>query len=146
MCNGGLLAAFIAWLESDAYINLMDEVVRAGASYVALALEVFAVFLVTVGGVVTAVRSVRAFFRGAGKDFVRNKEVFLGFASWLVLGLEFELAADIVRTAIAPSWTDIGKLGAIAVIRTGLNLFLERDLDQYAAAVRSVVVEPSQRS
>lgn len=125
----------------------MDEVVRAGASYVALALEVFAVFLVTLGGIVAAVSAVRALMGGGtGKGFVRNKEVFLGFASWLVLGLEFELAADIVRTAISPSWTDIGKLGAIAVIRTGLNLFLERDLDKYAATVRSVVVEPSQRS
>jgi uncharacterized membrane protein len=44
--------------------------------------------------------------------------VWLGFGGWLLLGLEFELAADIVRTAIAPTWTEIGQLGAIAVIRT----------------------------
>jgi uncharacterized membrane protein len=48
-----------------------------------------------------------------------------------LLGLEFELAADIVRTAIAPSWTEIGQLGAIAVIRTFLNYFLERDVERY---------------
>jgi uncharacterized membrane protein len=44
--------------------------------------------------------------------------VWLGFGGWLLLGLEFELAAGIVRTAIAPTWTEIGQLGAIAVIRT----------------------------
>jgi uncharacterized membrane protein len=38
------------------------------------------------------------------------------FGVWLLLGLEFELAADIVRTAIAPTWTDIGHLAAIGVI------------------------------
>jgi uncharacterized membrane protein len=48
---------------------------------------------------------------------------------WLLLALEFELAADIVRSVISPSWQDIGALGAIAVIRTFLNYFLEQDLD-----------------
>ena len=49
-----------------------------------------------------------------------------------MLGLEFELAADIVRSAISPNWKDIGMLGAIAAIRTFLNYFLERDIDKLA--------------
>jgi uncharacterized membrane protein len=53
------------------------------------------------------------------------------FAVWLLLGLEFELAADIIRTANAPTWTDIGQLAAIGVIRTFLNYFLEKDLEKY---------------
>ena len=36
------------------------------------------------------------------------------------------IAADIVRSVISPTWQDIGQLGAIAVIRTFLNFFLER--------------------
>ena len=40
------------------------------------------------------------------------------------MALEFQLAADILRTSVAPSWPQIGKLGAVAVIRTGLNYFL----------------------
>jgi uncharacterized membrane protein len=48
-----------------------------------------------------------------------------------LLGLEFELAADIVRTAIAPTWNEIGQLAAIALIRTFLNFFLEKDLEEY---------------
>ena len=43
-----------------------------------------------------------------------------------------ELAADIVRNVIAPSWEDIGRLGAIALIRPFLNYFLEKDLEQAA--------------
>jgi len=59
------------------------------------------------------------------------KEVWLRFGVWLLLGLEFQLAADVVRTALSPTWQDIGLLGAIAAIRTFLNFFLERDLEQY---------------
>ena len=53
------------------------------------------------------------------------------FGAWLLLGLEFALAADIIRTAISPTWSDIGQLAAIGLIRTFLNYFLEQDLDQY---------------
>jgi uncharacterized membrane protein len=41
---------------------------------------------------------------------------------------EFMLAADILKTAISPTWDDIGKLAAIAVLRTALNYFLEREI------------------
>lgn len=50
--------------------------------------------------------------------------VRLTLARYLALALELQLGADILSTAIAPSWDQIGKLGAIAVIRTALNYFL----------------------
>ena len=53
---------------------------------------------------------------------------FRSFAGWLVLALEFLLAADILKTAISPTWTDIGQLAAIAAIRTFLNYSLAHDL------------------
>lgn len=62
-----------------------------------------------------------------------RREAWLSLARWLLLSLEFLLAADIVRTAITPSWDDIGQLAAIALIRTFLNFFLERDLDAATA-------------
>jgi uncharacterized membrane protein len=58
-----------------------------------------------------------------------RKAVWRRFGMWLLLGLEFELAADIVASVVSPTWQDIGELGAIAVIRTFLNYFLERDLE-----------------
>lgn len=48
----------------------------------------------------------------------------------LVLALEFLLAADIVGTAISPSWSTLGKLAAIAGIRTFLNFFLEKEVKE----------------
>jgi uncharacterized membrane protein len=58
-----------------------------------------------------------------------KRRIWVRFASWIVLSLEFALAGDIVNTAITPSWTDIGQLAAIAAIRTGLNYFLSRDIE-----------------
>ena len=58
-----------------------------------------------------------------------RKVVWRRFGVWLLLGLEFELAADIIGSIVSPTWEDIGQLGAIAVIRTFLNYFLEKDLD-----------------
>ncbi len=52
----------------------------------------------------------------------------LALARYLALALEFQLGADVLSTAIAPSWDQIGKLGAIAVIRTALNYFLRREM------------------
>lgn len=52
----------------------------------------------------------------------------LDFGYALVLALEFFLAGDIVRTIISPSWDDLGKLGALVVIRTVLSFFLNKEI------------------
>ena len=64
-----------------------------------------------------------------------RKAIWRRFGVWLLLGLEFALAADIITSVISPSWQDIGELGAIAVIRTFLNYFLERDLESAETSV-----------
>ena len=61
-----------------------------------------------------------------------KEEVRLSFGLWLSLALEFEIAADILRTAIAPGWEEIGKLAAIMVLRTVLNYFLQTELSRAA--------------
>ncbi len=53
----------------------------------------------------------------------------LDMARFLALGLEFQLAADLLRTAIAPTFEEIGKLASVAAIRTALNFFLGREID-----------------
>jgi uncharacterized membrane protein len=58
------------------------------------------------------------------------RHIWVRYARWLIAGLTFQLAADIIETAIAPGWEDVGRLAAIAVIRTFLNFFLERDLTE----------------
>jgi uncharacterized membrane protein len=54
-------------------------------------------------------------------------QIVLG--QWLTLSLELTLAADVVGTIVAPSWEEIGKLGAIIVLRTALNHFLGKEMD-----------------
>lgn len=52
----------------------------------------------------------------------------LTLARYLALALEFQLGADILSTAISPTWEQLGKLGAIAIIRTAFNYFLSREM------------------
>jgi uncharacterized membrane protein len=74
---------------------------------------------------------------GLHGDTVHAREVWLRYGRWLVVGLTFQLAADIIETSISTDWEGIARLGAIAVIRTFLNYFLERDIDERAEAKRS---------
>lgn len=61
-----------------------------------------------------------------------KEDVRLRLGRWLALALEFLLAADILRTAVAPTWSEIGQLAAIAAIRTALNFFLQQEIDKAA--------------
>ncbi len=53
--------------------------------------------------------------------------VRLTLGRFLTLGLEFQLAGDVLRTAVAPSFRELGQLAAVAAIRTALNYFLSRE-------------------
>ena len=57
-----------------------------------------------------------------------KRDVWLRYGRWLVPALTFQLAADIIETSITTSWDAVGRIAAVAVIRTFLNYFLERDL------------------
>ncbi|MFE5520728.1 DUF1622 domain-containing protein [Streptomyces virginiae] len=62
-------------------------------------------------------------------------KIRLSLGRFLVLGLEFQLAGDVLRTAVAPSFTEIGQLAAIAAIRTLLNFFLTREIAEERAEI-----------
>ncbi|MBV9444102.1 MAG: DUF1622 domain-containing protein [Acidobacteriaceae bacterium] len=62
-----------------------------------------------------------------------KNEARLTLGRWLAVALEFELAADILNTAVTPTWSDIEKLAAIAALRTALTYFLEREIRQEAS-------------
>jgi uncharacterized membrane protein len=107
--------------------KIMEELLATSARYIGFAVEAMALAIIAVG-------SVRAFFAGLGAMVLRPsqhqaiREVWLDYARYLIAGLTFQLAADIVRTTVAPTWDDVGRLAAIAVTRTFLSYFLERDL------------------
>jgi uncharacterized membrane protein len=114
----------------------MEELLRQLSAGVALAIEAVAVLVVALGSAEALTGLARTLVPGASSHG-RKKAIWRRFGTWLLLGLEFELAADIVRSVIAPDWMDIGQLGTIAVIRTFLNYFLEKDLE-HAGSVADV--------
>lgn len=114
----------------------MEQQLRELALFVALSAEAAGVIFVGLGAADAFLRTLGTIVPGRGRHS-RKKEIWRRFGTWLLLGLEFELAADIVRSAIAPTWLDIGQLGAIAVIRTFLNYFLEQDLERASESERA---------
>jgi len=107
----------------------MEELFVRFAHFAKMLSEAAAVIVVTFG-------SVEAFLKLTWVAVTpkathgERKEIWRRFGVWLLLGLEFALAADIIGSVLSPTWQDIGELGAIAVIRTFLNYFLERDLEE----------------
>lgn len=59
-----------------------------------------------------------------------SRRIWLAYARWLVAGLTLQIGADILESSITPTWHAIAQLGAIAVIRTFLSYFLERDIHE----------------
>src|SRR5262245_56246185 len=109
----------------------MEETFRQVAQAVAGAAEGAAILIVAVG-VIQAVFHLCRYALNQQGGTGRRKQIWLGLALWLVLALEFELAADIVRSVLSPSWQDIGQLAAVGAVRTLLNFFLEKDLEKYS--------------
>ena len=97
------------------------------ASYVALVIKCGAVFAVAFGALQAMAGLLKGIANGQATG-LEGRQIWLRFATWILLGLEFALAADILRTAVAPTWDDISKLAVIATIRTMLNYFLAKDI------------------
>ena len=104
-----------------------EHVVQLVIHWLRLAVESTGAAVIALGFLIALVAFVRALATGKAADF---NAIRLVLARYLAMALEFQLGADILSTAVAPSWTEIGKLGAIAVIRTGLNYFLSQEMKE----------------
>jgi uncharacterized membrane protein len=109
----------------------MEELFKTLAGHIALGVEAAAALLITVGAIEALYNTARR-LAPTMRGIIHKKEIWVRFATWLLLALEFELAADVIRSAISPSWSDIGQLASIAAIRTFLNYFLEKDIEAFA--------------
>ncbi len=107
----------------------MEELFKAWTFYVAAGIEAGAGLVIAVASGIAIFRSLVLFFEKPERQD-RKENIRLQLGRWLAVGLEFELAADILRTAIAPSWNEIGQLAAIIVLRTVLNYFLQKEIDK----------------
>ncbi|BBX17292.1 hypothetical protein CRI77_04890 [Mycolicibacterium duvalii] len=114
--------------ESTLAFELLSEsALRSMVDLMVRLIEGCGAVVIMVGAVVATVKFAVALVR---RDIAAFSSVRLTLARFLVLGLEFQLAADVLRTAISPSFEEIGKLAAIAAIRTLLNYFLNREIAQ----------------
>jgi uncharacterized membrane protein len=121
----------------------MEELLKTVIRHVALCVEAGATLFIVIGALEATYLVLRQLAGGPGA-LIRKKEVWIRFAVWLILALEFELAADVLETAISPTWNDVGQLAAIAGVRTVLNYFLEKDIEKYAeSAPRPVTATPA---
>ena len=121
-----------------------DSVVVA-VQWLKLGVELVGATIIFLGIAVAGLLLVRALLARRTADFTAIR---LTLARYLALALEFQLGADILSTAIAPSWVQIGKLGAIAVIRTALNFFLSKEMEEErkASSAEKHVVAHSAKS
>ena len=125
----------------------MEELFIQAAHAAVLLIEAAAVLIVSFGSLEALLKLLLVMARPSTSHGMR-KAIWRRFGVWLLLGLEFALAADIITSVISPSWRDIGELGAIAVIRTFLNYFLEHDLEnaETAAERASSTLVPTERT
>ncbi len=107
---------------------LSEDALRSAVDLLVRLIEATGALVIFVGAALAAGRFVLALARGRrDREFSR---VRLGLGRYLALGLEFQLAGDVLSTAVAPTFREIGKLAAVAAIRTALNYFLERELER----------------
>ena len=105
----------------------MEELLITAVDYLRLAVEAIGAAIVGFGALATAFRYSLTLL---GFREYTNTEIRLYLGHFLALGLEFQIGADILSTAVAPTFDAVLLLGAIVVIRTVLNYFLSKELER----------------
>jgi len=105
----------------------MKEWLITVTEYVIVVIDAMALVIILFGTLEAFISGLRMMLAGTATS-IERRELWLRYARILVAGLTFQLGADIVETSITTGWEAVARLGAIAVIRTFLNFFLERDV------------------
>ena len=116
--------------SQDTLVAVIDVLVRL--------IEAAGALVIFVGAVLAFVRFIVFAVRDRRTESLTP--IRLSLARYLTLGLEFQLAGDILRTAVAPTFHEIGQLAAIAAIRTALNYFVGREIRQERAEIEAQAV------
>jgi uncharacterized membrane protein len=101
-------------------------------------LNAFSLLCIVAGVVLSLVKALGQ-RRQSSSDHPLHTYFRMIFGGWLVVALEFQLAADIVGTIVSPTSAHLIELGAIAVIRTFLNYFLGKELNEEHEVLRERV-------
>jgi uncharacterized membrane protein len=118
-----MLLAYI--FASGLSIDVVESHIMGVVQWVRLIAELISILIITVGILVTVYKGLKIYRLSSADAY---SLVRFTFSRYLVMALEFELAADIMGTAISPTWDQLGKLAVIATIRTFLNFFLQYEM------------------
>jgi uncharacterized membrane protein len=114
----------------------MNELLTAVTEFAIVLIDAMALLIIMVATVIAFAAAIKAVFSPlAGSE---RRALWLGYARWLVAGLTFQLAADIIESSVTQSWEAIARLAAVAAIRTFLDYFLERDMSEVREQRRNV--------
>ncbi|GAA4298687.1 DUF1622 domain-containing protein [Nibribacter koreensis] len=108
-------------------LGFLEGNIIQGVQILKLLIETVSALIIGIGVMIALFYFIKSFLPPKVQNY--NK-IRLVLARYLALALEFQLGADILSTAIAPTWDQIGKLGAIAIIRTALNYFLTLEMKE----------------
>lgn len=129
----GLIAGLVAVLTLEVHttgdlepLGTLEGQGKRIAEWVSFAAEALAALVIGLGTVRCGWEFARAFFSPGPLDALGDIRLRLGRV--LTLGLELTLASDVLQTAFAPTRAEILTLGAVVLLRTLLNLFLEREI------------------
>ena len=103
------------------YLNLLATAI----SMISLSIIVYGTLIATVG----FIRNELNRFTGCYSATV-IRQIRAGFGTYMLLGLEFLIASDILKTVLEPGWNELLILGGIVVLRTVLSFFLNREIKE----------------
>ena len=106
-------------------MSQVEHIFSNVASGLRLFAEISSVVIVGIGLGVALYFFIRTLVSKQKMQFIKFR---ISLGRFLVVALEFQLAADIIGTAVAPSWQEIAQVGAIASIRVFLNYFLNLEI------------------
>jgi len=117
---------FLAYMFASGFsIDLIESYAMEVVQWVRLIAELISILIIVIGIIVTVYKGLRLYRLSSADAY---NLVRFTFSRYLVMALEFELAADIMGTAISPTWDQLGKLAVIATVRTFLNFFLQYEM------------------
>ena len=100
-------------------------------------LNMLSLLSIVAGIIISLVRAIE-YRTSSHADHPLHTRFRMMFGGWLVVALEFQLAADVAGTIVAPSSAHLIELGAIAAIRTFLNYFLGKELKEERESLKVI--------
>ncbi len=97
--------------------------VSQGIALIGVAIIAWGVVKATVATVRVEITALRRHHLPASRLLLRQQ-----LGSSLLLGLEFLIAADVIRTVLQPTLQEIAVLGGIVAVRTVIGYFLHKEM------------------